>query len=361
MSKVVAASPKNEAGPPFDALPSRELPAAGRTHAWPAWACPHDGERLHETGPELICVGGHRFPVADGIPRFVPQSTYADHFGEQWKRYRLTQLDSYTGLPITRDRMRRCFGPSLWDQLAALDVLECGCGAGRFTEILLNRGARVTSVDLSDAVKANVDNFPLGPNHRIAQADILALPFEKGSFDVVVCLGVIQHTPDPELTIRRLNEHVRPGGWLVIDHYTDQLRWCTKTAPLFRMVLKRLPTHVSMRATERMVDVMLPYHKRVARSRLRSLVYRLSPVLTFYVAYPELNDKLQREWALLDTHDSLTDYYKHFRTRAQVRRHLETLGLEEIWCEYGGNGVEARARRPPDGAQPAAGASSSVS
>jgi 2-polyprenyl-3-methyl-5-hydroxy-6-metoxy-1,4-benzoquinol methylase len=276
----------------------------------------------------------------------VPQTTYADHFGEQWKRYRRTQLDSFTGHPISRDRLRRCVGEAVWDAVEDRQVLECGCGAGRFTEVLLEQGARVTSIDLSEAVDANVRSFPDGPSHRVAQADIVALPFAKQSFDVVICLGVIQHTPNPEKTIERLYDHVRPGGWLVIDHYTYELGWYTKTAPIFRMVLKRLPTDISMRFTERLVDVVLPLHKRVAHNRLRSIVSRLSPVLTHYETYPELDDDLQRQWALLDTHDSLTDYFKHFRTRGQVRRTLEALAMEQIWCEYGGNGVEARGRRP---------------
>ena len=314
--------------------------------SWPTWACPKDAHPLNEDRSGLICSDGHRYPAIADIPRFVPANTYADHFGEQWKRYRLTQLDSYTGVPISRDRLRRCFGEQLWNNLAGLDILECGCGAGRFTEVLLDQGARVTSIDLSEAVEANRENCPIGPMHRIAQADIVALPFEKQRFDVVACIGVIQHTPSPELTIRRLYEHVRPGGHLIVDHYTYEVGWYTKSAPLFRAVLKRLPTDVSMRFTERLVDFALPLHKRVAHSRVRSLVFRLSPVLTHYQTYPQLNDELQRQWALLDTHDSLTDYFKHFRTRRQVRRLLESLGLDDIWSEYGGNGVEARGRRP---------------
>lgn len=314
---------------------------------WPVWACPKDGLPLAQSASGLRCSGGHEFPNAGGIPRFVPRTTYADHFGEQWKRYRLTQLDSYTGVPISEDRLRRCFGDRLWNNLAGLDVLECGCGAGRFTEVLLAQGARVTSIDLSDAVEANRDNFPQGPMHRIAQADIVALPFARQQFDVVACIGVIQHTPSPELTIQRLCEQVRPGGWLIIDHYTYELGWYTKTAPIFRAILKRMSTGTSMRITERMVDRLLPLHKRVAASRLRSIVCRISPILTHYQTYPQLDDDLQRQWALLDTHDSLTDYFKHFRTRGQIRDLLTRLGLREIWCEYGGNGVEARGQRPP--------------
>jgi glycosyltransferase involved in cell wall biosynthesis/2-polyprenyl-3-methyl-5-hydroxy-6-metoxy-1,4-benzoquinol methylase len=319
---------------------------------WPPWICPEHHCALHDGGlSSLECAAGHVFPVVDGIPRFVGARTYADHFGEQWKRYRQTQLDSYTGHPISRDRLRRCLGETLWHRLPDLQVLEAGCGAGRFTEVLLERGALVTSVDLSEAVDANVRNCALGPMHRVAQADLLALPFPRESYDVVLCLGVLQHTPSSERSIARLYELVKPGGWLVIDHYTYELAWYTKTAPLFRMVLKRLPSATSMRITERLVNLALPLHKRVARSRLRSIVFRLSPVLTHYVTYPELPDDIQRQWALLDTHDSLTDWFKHFRTAGQIRRHLERLGLQDIWCEYGGNGVEARGRRPAGCAQ----------
>jgi len=311
------------------------------------WQCPAHDVPLSRGGDEsLHCQFGHAFPIVGGVPRFVPATTYADHFGEQWKRYRLTQLDSFTGRPISRDRLRRCLGAVLWNRLASLDVLECGCGAGRFTEILLAEGARVTSVDLSSAVEVNAENFPIGDSHSVAQADILALPFAPRRFDLVLCIGVLQHTPNPEATIARLADQVKPGGWLVIDHYTYELGWYTKSAPLFRMVLKRLPTDTSMHVTEWLVDTMLPLHKAVARTRLRSIVGRLSPVLTHYATYPELDDELQRQWAFLDTHDSLTDYFKWFRTRGQIRSTLAGLGLVDIWCEYGGNGVEARGRRP---------------
>ena len=65
--------------------------------------------------------------------------TYADAFGLQWKQYRLTQLDSHTGSPITAERARRCLG-DIASSLGGKQVLEIGCGAGRFTEVLLGLG-----------------------------------------------------------------------------------------------------------------------------------------------------------------------------------------------------------------------------
>jgi SAM-dependent methyltransferase len=203
-------------------------------------------------------------------------------------------------------------------------------------------------VDLSAAVDANQENCPQSGNHRVLQADILRLPFAPRQFDVVLCLGVIQHTPNPEITIAALFEHVKPGGWLVFDHYTYTLSHFTKIAPLFRAVLRRLPPDKGMKCTEWLVDVLLPFHRTVRHCYpAQMLLSRLSPLLCYYHAYPGLNDELQRDWAYLDTHDSLTDWHKHFRTRRQIRGILEELGLCEIWCEYGGNGVEARGRRRP--------------
>jgi SAM-dependent methyltransferase len=314
---------------------------------WPAWTCPVHGEELQELEDELRCAQGHAYTVRDGIPRFVDGSTYADHFGLQWKTFKRTQLDSYTGSGITRDRLKRAIGDTLWHSLAGRDVLECGCGAGRFTEILIDRGARVTSVDLSSAIEANAENFPPGDSHRIAQADIMQLPFAQQTFDVVLCLGVVQHTPSPEKTIEELYRFVKPGGTLVIDHYTYDLRRYTSTLPLYRAWMKRLPLDSAMNVTERLVDVFLPWHKRFAHVPVvRSVLGRLSPVQAYYAEHPELDDRIQREWALLDTHDGLTDWYKHLRSRSQIRRTFERLGLVEIWCEYGGNGVEARGVRP---------------
>ena len=313
------------------------------------WHCPVHLRPLAARDGALVCPEGDFFPVRNGIPRFVPPNTYADSFGAQWNRYRLTQLDSHSGTTITRDRIRRCVGEELWENLAGKQVLECGCGAGRFTEILLERGARVTSFDLSTAVDANQESFPQTDNHRVMQADIQRLPFKPRQFDVVLALGVLQYTADPELSTACMYEQVKPGGTLVIDCYTPEISWYTKTAPLLRLYLRRLPPEDGIRWTERLVDTLLPLHKSVRRLRLaQMLLSRVSPVSCYYQGFTKLTDAQQREWALLDTHNSLTGWYRHARTRGQIIRMLQGLGLRNIRCDYGGNGVEARGTRPAE-------------
>ena len=313
----------------------------------PTFFCPQHKTRLRNDEKNLRCEQGCSFPICSGIPRFVQSDNYAAAFGLQWNKYQQTQLDSFTKHPISRDRLVRCIGESEWKDIAGKQVLEAGCGAGRFTEILLAAGARVTSIDMSDAVDANQKSCPQNEFHRIAQADILKLPFVEKQFDIVLCLGVIQHTPSTEKTIAALYSHVKPGGSLVMDHYRFSLSYFTRTHFIFRAILKRLPAKVALNITNRLTKMLWPLHVWSRHNlTLQRIITRFSPLSCYLDLYPELSDELHYQWSLLDTHDSLTDYYKHFRTRKQIGATLKKLGAVDIDCRYGGNGIEARCKKP---------------
>ena len=291
--------------------------------------------------------GDETAEVINGIPHFVKDGSYASLFGDQWKAYKKTQLDSYTKSPISENRLNRCLGDNLKDNLNGKLVLEAGCGAGRFTEVLLKKGAVLVSSDLSSAVEVNAENFPVSDKHLVIQADINDMPFADESFDVVICLGVIQHTADTETTIEDLYKLVKKGGTLVIDHYTFTKSNYFRLAPLYRMHLRKKTAAYTIPYTQKLVKKYLPWHKKFAHNKLISvLLNRFSPVITYYSFLPQLNDKQQEEWALLDTHDSLTDWNKRFRNKNEIYAVLSALKATDIWCEYGGNGVEANCKKP---------------
>ena len=106
----------------------------------------------------LISDSAEKFPVINGIPRFVEQNNYADAFGLQWRTFAKTQLDSFNGKNISRERLERCLGFTV-ENLKGKNVLEVGCGAGRFTELLVKSGTFTHSVDLSAAVEVNKENI----------------------------------------------------------------------------------------------------------------------------------------------------------------------------------------------------------
>jgi ubiquinone/menaquinone biosynthesis C-methylase UbiE len=172
------------------------------------------------------------------------------------------------------------------------------------------------------------------------------LPFQDQQYDFVVCLGVIQHTPNPEQTITSLFKQVKPGGWLIIDHYTFKLSHYTKTTEIFRFFLKRLSADRGLKVTESIINLFFPMHKAVRKIYpLQAILSRISPVHSYYFAYPQLSHEDQCKWSLLYTHDSLTDWYKHLRSKTQIKNHLTTISGREIYCEYSSHGIDARCKK----------------
>lgn len=323
----------------------------------PDLCCPRHGTGLQaaDGGKVLRCDGGCSFPVENGIPRFVDSERYASAFGLQWNRFRKTQLDSHTGTTVSRDRLERCLGGDL-SVVRGRSVLEAGCGAGRFTEVLLGAGAEILACDLSSAIDANARNvaergwMPADGSVSFCQASIDALPVAKESFDWVICLGVVQHTPNPAATIRSLAACVKPGGRLVIDHYS-----LGHDYPLPRRIMRSLMLALPSRwASPAAIAISkglarlhaLTWQQRTIPLRLRQVLRPVSPLVDYYDSYPQLPRQILLEWCVLDTHDAVTDVYKHLRSVEQVAADVRAAGLEIVRAAPGGNGVEVIAQRP---------------
>jgi len=303
---------------------------------------PFTKANLTSRNGQLVSDKGESFPVIRDIPRFVPINNYASAFGLQWNTFTKTQLDSHSQLSITLERLERCLGFSL-SELKGKTVLEVGCGAGRFTELLVKSGALVHSIDLSDAVEANKQNIGDAPNYRIAQAGAYEIPFPDNSFDVVICLGVIQHTPSSEKTIASLWQKVKPGGLMLIDHYRWRLAYYGNLRFVYRELFRKMKPEKSQRIINRLVDIFFPLHWAFRNNKiLYWLLIRFTPLFEYVREYPQLSKEVHKEWSRMDTYDGLTDYYKHLRTPEQIKRELEKLGGKNIWINRGGNGVEAR-------------------
>jgi SAM-dependent methyltransferase len=89
-------------------------------------------------------------------------------------------------------------------------ILDAGCGSGRTLDELADYG-RVSGVDRCDeAVDATAAR-----GHDVSAAAIEALPFLAGTFDLVTCLDVLEHTPDDRRSLRELRRVTVPGGFLV--------------------------------------------------------------------------------------------------------------------------------------------------
>ncbi len=281
------------------------------------------------------------YPVRDGIPRFVPAENYSSSFGLQWNRHRRTQLDSAIGKPISEHRLYQATG---WArELGGQRILEAGSGAGRFTEILCRTGAEIYSFDYSSAVEANRENNGSAPNLRLFQADIFRIPLREAWLDHVLCLGVLQHTPDPERAFLSLARHVKPGGDLVIDVYRRSLAAALQWKYVLRPVTRRMNP---MRLYE-IVETLAP--ALVAPTRwLRRLAGRAGARLSPIVEYSHLGLTAEQnvQWAVLDTFDMYSPAYDLPQSADTVRRWFSAAGFVQVEVFDGLNGVVGRGRRP---------------
>jgi len=259
----------------------------------------------------------------------VPQESYASSFGLQWNRFRRTQLDSHTGLPLSRDRFLFSTGWTESD-LTGRRVLDVGCGAGRFAEVALAMGAELTAVDYSSAVDATWANLGPHPRLNVLQGDIYGLPFRPESFDFVYCLGVLQHTPDVKRAFLSLPSLVRPGGRLCVDVYPWFLRNALWSKYWIRPLTKRLGPERLFPLVEKMVAVLLPVSLVVGRIPIvgRRLRYAI-PVANHEPDFP-LSPEQVREWALLNTYDMLAPAHDHPQTPATLRSWFDEAHLQDV-------------------------------
>lgn len=284
----------------------------------------------------LACAGcAAAYPIERGIARFVPAVNYATNFGVQWNLFRRTQLDSYSGQPISRNRFTASTG---WGEkeLEGAIVLDAGCGAGRFAEVALSFGARVVAIDYSGAIDAARDNLKGKGVIDFIQADINALPFAPESFPFVYCLGVIQHTPDPGKSFQSLARATAPGGRLAVDVYPARWKNVFYAKYWIRPITRRLGAETSLRIVRRMFPALYALSRLVCRIPVAGRYLRyLIPVANYTNVHP-LNDRQLREWALLDTFDMWAPAYDRPQTLATVRGWFSDAGFTDVNAFHAG-------------------------
>lgn len=101
--------------------------------------------------------------------------------------------------------------------LAGKKVLDVGCGGGILAESMAQKGAQVTGIDLA---KKSLKVAQLHSLESGVPIDYRCVPVEElaaempASFDVVTCMEMLEHVPDPQSVVRACATLVKPGGWV---------------------------------------------------------------------------------------------------------------------------------------------------
>lgn len=279
-----------------------------------------------------------------GIQALMP----VNHFGFQWTEFSETQIKHRASHEDSVRRLtQNCGVPADW--FCGKTVLEVGCGAGRFTGILLEWGARCISIDPTEAIFVNKKNFPTGMVLRI-QGDICEGPPILGEVDFVLCYGVIQHLKDRRKGVRNMLKALAPGGKFSMDTYEWRWRLDPYNLPkyLWRPITKKMPSKILLKFIRAYLRVWYPIDTRIKSiHRIGKTLSALTMIPCYSYPGTSLSPEEQREWAILDTFDALGAEYDKPFTKKGWRRMWAEMPVQKLDIFRGGNGLIANGTKTP--------------
>ena len=272
------------------------------------------------------------FPLKNGAYRIVEDDNYTQNFGYQWNRFAGTQVDKESNLEMSKIRF---FAETNWNKedLSGKNILEVGSGAGRFSQIILDyTKAILYSVDYSNAVEANYKNN--GPHERLHlfQASIYEMPFAKAQFDKVLCLGVLQHTPNFEQSVKSLIDMAKPGAEVIVDFYGINGWWTKLHAKyLFRPITKKMSHEKLLAAINTHVDWLIKTSSFFSAIKLGKIFNRFLPICDIAGTMPPNLPYAQlRELCVLDTFDMFSPEYDNPQSIETVVNWFKKYGMVQV-------------------------------
>ena len=285
----------------------------------------------------LVCQECNtHFIFFNNILRFVGKNNYSNTFGFEWNMHKKTQVDSNSEIDLSSERFFEVTG---WSNCLNNElILEAGSGSGRFTEILAKTSANIVSFDYSNAIDVNYENNRKFKNIIFFQGDIFNIPLKENIFDKILCLGVIQHTPNPKKSINLLIKHLKPKGEIVFDVYRKDLKAMTQWKYLLRPITKKIKSEKLYKYIEIIVPKLLPI-TILLKKYFGRWGERMSPIAD----YSHLNiDKIKNlEWSILDTFDRYSPAFDNPLSLKEVKALMNENKLENIVVKKGPNGIVA--------------------
>lgn len=237
---------------------------------------------------------------------------------DQWTRFRDNE----------RSLFEEWIAPLTLRDFLGKTVFEAGCGGGQHTAFIAPYAREVVAVDLNTADIARQRNKGAA-NVAIVEGDIAEIDLGR-QFDVVLCIGVIQHTDDPDRTFRNLYRHVKLGGQVVVWAYSAEGNALVMygVEPFRRLVLRYLPRAILSAISVGVTAALYP----IVHSLYRVPALKNLPYYDYFRNFRRLSFRRN----VLNVFDKLNAPQTHFLTRARV----------EAWTREGAFAPESLVIRP---------------
>lgn len=285
----------------------------------------------------ILVSPSNRYPIINGIPRFVRDEGYSDNFGFQWNRWARVQFEDQNfggAMEQHTTNMFKSITGFSGEILKGKSVLDMGCGPGRFTDVVANMGATVIALDYSSAIDAAKENFnEISSDILFVQGDALKLPIKTDSLDYVFTIGVLHHTPSPESGVREAWRVLRPSGEFAIRVYGFGARsfYTFPTVKMWRTIfkiLKPLFKHYPPLIYSYIFGTLGFYLGKI----WRPLSYPLR--LIFPTAWEP-----DYRWSILDTFDAISTSFQSGHTPQEVDSWLRESGFTVVRQRQGNDFV----------------------
>jgi ubiquinone/menaquinone biosynthesis C-methylase UbiE/uncharacterized protein YbaR (Trm112 family) len=323
-------------------------------------ACPVSGQPLTLLGAErkedeitggLLSAQGRKYPIIDGVPCFLDadqQIAAKQGFTPMWRYRQQGAFEHRTLYGIKPARKAEWVEAKFASPVLAGDrILDAGCGSAETTRVLADKhpDAQVVGLDFSDAVRVAARGSELMPNLHFVQADIANPPFRAGTFNKVLSLGVLHHTPDTRAALAGAVRLLNAEGELLLWLYpafgesfmTDQLYLMRDLH--FMGAAHKLQPEVRLTAAKVYSLGMMP--TMMAAYGVYKTLSKLGGRKSDKVLSEDMSVKELFDTATFAVYDNLTPQYQHRHSKREVMGWLGQLGMTGL-CTDGHGTFTAR-------------------
>lgn len=273
---------------------------------------------------KIESIEGKNIFIFEDLGENIDMKT-VESFGEEWTAF--SQF-SEKEIKIAGDQY---FDIVKDEWIVDKEVLDVGCGTGRWSKYVSQKAKNVEAVDPSKAVYSAAHLLNKNENIRISKAGVDTLPFDDNSFDFVFSLGVLHHIPDTAAAMKKCVDKLKQNGYfLVYLYYNFEQRGIIFKSIFFlsniiRFIVSKLPgTLKKIVCNFLAITIYLPliYSSKIIEFIGFKKMSNLIP-LSYYKSHSMniiFNDALDRLGTPLEQRFS----------RAEIKSMMENSGLIDI-------------------------------